>query len=109
MMIPADETAGRSAVTVFRRPPVRQSTLVRSDAGHTFDVFVRTIGSWWPVELFSAGRDRVRAVTIEQRQGGRVYETWNDGSEVDWGELRAWEPPRRFVMTWTGTPAATGS
>ena len=59
-------------VTVLRRPPVRQSTTVRSDARHTFDTFVRTIGAWWPAIPFSAGQDRVRDVTLEQRAGGRV-------------------------------------
>ncbi len=38
-----------SSVTTLRRPPVRQSTVVRSDVRHTFDVFVKTIGIWWPV------------------------------------------------------------
>jgi hypothetical protein len=46
-------------------------------------------------------------VTIEPRVGGRVYETWNDATTLDWGELVAWEPPARFTMTWTSTPAPT--
>jgi hypothetical protein len=34
----------------------------------------------------------VRDVTIEQRLGGRVYETWDDGTTVDWAvEHRGWE------------------
>jgi hypothetical protein len=74
-------------VTPLRRPPVRQSVVVRSDRRHTFGTFVSTIGIWWPVTPFSAGRDRVRDVTFEQRQGGRVYETWQDGTEIEWGEL----------------------
>jgi len=94
-------------VTPLRRPPVRQSTVVRSDREHTFDVFVRTICIWWPVNPFSAGKDRVRDVTIEPRTGGRVYETWQDGTQVTWGELLAWDPPERFVMTWTMTPVPT--
>ena len=94
-------------VTALRRPPVRQSTMVRSDPRHTFDTFVRTIGAWWPAVPFSAGQDQVRDVTVEQRAGGRVYETWADGTELDWGELLAWEPPERFVMTWAGTPVPT--
>ncbi len=106
-MTAADKPGGRSAVTALRRPPVRQSTLVRASAQHTFDTFVMTIGAWWPARQFSAGRDRVRGITMEQRQDGRVYETWDDGTEIDWGTLVAWEPPERFVMTWTGTPAAT--
>ena len=97
----------RATVVPLRRPPVRQSTVVRSDRAHTFDVFVRTIGIWWPVNPFSAGKDRVRDVTIEPRTGGRVYETWQDGTQVTWGELLAWDPPERFVMTWTMTPVPT--
>jgi uncharacterized protein YndB with AHSA1/START domain len=97
----------QAPVVPLRRPPVRQSTVVRSDREHTFDVFVRTIGIWWPVNPFSAGKDRVRDVTIEPRTGGRVYETWQDGTQVTWGELLAWDPPERFVMTWTMTPVPT--
>src|SRR5260370_7772693 len=94
-------------VTALRRPPVRQSVLVRSDQWHTFDTFVDTIGIWWPVTPFSAGKDRVRDVTFERRQGGRVFETWQDGTEVDWGEVLVWEPPARFVMTWNMAAAVT--
>jgi uncharacterized protein YndB with AHSA1/START domain len=96
-----------AAVTPLRRPPVRQAVLVRSDLAHTFDTFVRTIGVWWPLKPFSAGGERVRDVTFEQRRGGRVYETWDDGTVVVWGELLAWEPPNRFVLTWNQTPVAT--
>lgn len=100
----ADERAATMAR--LRREPVRQATLVRSGVGHTFDVFVRTIGAWWPLVPYSAGGDRVRDVTFERRPGGRVYETWEDGTTVDWGEVHIWEPPERFVMTWffTGQP-----
>ena len=103
----ANEPAERPVVTVLRRPPVRQSTLVRASAQHTFTTFVTTIGAWWPVQPFSAGQGRVRDITVEQRQGGRVYETWDDGTEVDWGALLTWQPPQRLVLTWTGTPVAT--
>jgi uncharacterized protein YndB with AHSA1/START domain len=99
-------TAG-GRVTPLRRPPVRQSVVVRGDRRHTFGTFVSMIGMWWPVTPFSAGRDRVRDVTFEQRQGGRVYETWQDGTEIEWGEVLAWEPPERFVMTWNMTSVAT--
>jgi hypothetical protein len=103
----SDEPADRSGVAALRRPPVRQAVLVRASRQHTFGSFVATIGAWWPVQPFSAGKDRVRDVTVEQRLGGRIYETWHDGTQVDWGTVTVWEPPQRFVMTWTGTPAAT--
>lgn len=89
------------------RPPIRQSTLVRSDADHTFRVFTQRLAEWWPLVPFSIGRDRVRDVTLEPRAGGRVYETWDDDTTVEWGRLLAWEPPRRFTMSWLSTPAPT--
>ncbi len=101
--MPADQPS----VIPLRRPPVRQATLVRRDIGHTFDAFVRTIGAWWPAQPFSAGQEKVRDVTVERRVGGRVYETWADGTEVPWGELLVWQPPQRFTMSWLGTPAPT--
>ena len=89
------------------RPPVRQSVLVRSARAHTSETFVATMGVWWPKNPFSAGKDRVRDVTVERHVGGRVYETWADGTEVNWGELLAWEPPGRFAMTWEIVSALT--
>lgn len=101
------EQIAPAAVTARRRPPVRKATIVRSDVAHTFDTFVRSIGVWWPTETFSAGRERVQDVTLERRAGGRVYETWNDGTVVEWGEVKAWDPPNGFTMSWSGTPRET--
>jgi hypothetical protein len=89
-------------------PPIRRSTLVRSDREHVFSVFVREIGQWWPLKPLSAGEDRVRAVVVERSVGGRVYERWADGTEVDWGEILVWDPPERFAMTWESTRYASG-
>ena len=95
-----------SNVTALRRPPVRQSITVRSSQQHTFSVFVRELGAWWPLQPFSMGKERIREVTFERELGGRVYETWHDDSEHDWGRVLIWEPHDRFAMSWniTGTP-----
>jgi hypothetical protein len=86
---------------------VRVATQVRSSIEHTFDAFVRTIGTWWPARPFSAGKDRVRDITIERQRGGRVFETWDDGTIVEWGRVTAWSPPAGFTMSWNGTPRPT--
>ena len=94
-------------VRPLARPPIRKDTIVRSDVGHTFDVFVREIGAWWPMTPYSIGPEKVVTATVEPQLGGRVYETWADGSEVTWGHVIAWEPPRVFGMTWELLPAVT--
>ena len=87
------EARAPGMVTALRRPPVRQSIVVRSGRRHTFETFVRTIGIWWPVTPFSAGRDRVRDVA--RRHGGRL------------GRSARLVPPERFVMTWNMTSVVT--
>src|SRR4029453_15288940 len=83
-----------------QRPPIRQSTMVRSSVEHTFEVFVDKLDQWWPLRTHSQGKERVASVTVERRAGGRVYETWQDGETRTWGTLLAWDPPQRFVLTW---------
>ena len=94
-------------VTTLAAPPVHQATTVRADVTRTFDVFVREIGVWWPVEPFSSGGDRARDVVMERRLGGSVVETWDDGTTHVWGELVAWDPPHGFTMSWLLTPEPT--
>jgi hypothetical protein len=105
MAAPHDRAA--AAPAALRRPPIRQATMVRSDVEHTFTVFVREIGTWWPTSTISAGREQVRSVTVEPHRGGRVYESWRDDTTVEWGRLLIWDPPHRFTMSWTCTPAPT--
>jgi len=94
-------------VATLAAPPVRQSTTVRAEVGRTFDVFVREIGTWWPVHPFSVGRDRVRDVQMDGRLGGTVVEAWHDGTTRVWGEVVAWDPPHGFTMSWLLTPEPT--
>jgi hypothetical protein len=94
-------------VATLRRPPVRQSTVIRSELTHTFAAFVRTIDRWWPLASYSRGQDRARTVILEQRVGGRFYEVWDDGTEIDWGQVVSWDPPTGFTTTWLVTGAPT--
>ena len=37
---------------------------------------------------------------MEPRTGGRWYEIGEDGSECQWGDVLAWEPPARVLLAW---------
>lgn len=84
--------------------PVVKSVDVRRSAGDAFRVFTAEMSAWWPLESHTranskAGETTVR-VTVEPRVGGRVYETLNDGRELDWGSVEAYEPGAHFAMQW---------
>ena len=80
--------------------PLRKMVTVSCSVEHAFEVFTARIGSWWPLGRYSIGQERARDCVIEPRVGGAVYETGEDGERSPWGQVLAWEPPRRFVMTW---------
>ena len=82
--------------------PVVKAVEVNCSAEEAFVIFTERIGSWWPYEkTHSVGEGKVASVTMECRLGGRVYETWGDGTTYDWAEITEWEPPARFAMDWS--------
>ncbi len=96
-------------VAAFRVPPLEKSIIVPCAPARAFQAFTAEIGQWWPLSTHSVAQDKARAVTIEPRVGGRVFETDADGGRSDWGEVLEWAPPHRLVMTWhPGRAAANG-
>ena len=79
--------------------PVRKSIRVSADPARAFDVFTSGLGRWWPRDK-GIGKLPMKAAMMETRLGGRWYEVAEDGSETNVGKIIAWDPPRRFVMTW---------
>ena len=79
--------------------PVRKTITVKTSPERAFTVF--TTGSWWPKEhsILASGSPQ-REVVIEPRVGGRWYEIGEDNSECVWGQVIAWDPPRRMVLGW---------
>jgi|CXWL01.1.fsa_nt_gi hypothetical protein len=97
-------------MSVVEIAPVIKSIEVRRSAMDAFHIFTAEIGRWWPLETHTraktAAGEVTTGVTVEPHVGGRIYETLNDGRELDWGEVDAYEPGARFAMQWTmGRPA----
>jgi uncharacterized protein YndB with AHSA1/START domain len=66
-----------------------------------FDVFTREIGLWWRHNgLFSFTRRGNGVLALEPGEGGRLTESFDDGSVFEIGRVRVWEPPQRLVLSW---------
>jgi uncharacterized protein YndB with AHSA1/START domain len=89
--------------------PVLKSVTVDGPIEHAFRVFTEGIGTWWPLDRHSVGEKRSETVTFESGTGGRIVERIEGGEESVWGEILAWEPPRRLVFTWHPGEHAAGT
>jgi DNA-binding transcriptional ArsR family regulator/uncharacterized protein YndB with AHSA1/START domain len=89
--------------------PVERRVTVKVSPERAFQVFTEGFGTWWPLGTHSIGIEEVEpgeapvapeTAVIEPREGGRVFERHADGTELGWGTVTAWEPPRRVVIAW---------
>jgi len=78
---------------------VRREITVKATPERAFEVFAARIDTWWP-RSHSVGASDLHRVVIEPRKGGRFYEEGVDGAETVWGEVLAYDPPNRLVVTW---------
>jgi uncharacterized protein YndB with AHSA1/START domain len=83
--------------TPTTRPPVVRAALVRCAVDEAFTAFTDRIGAWWPLPTHGRFGERAGGVAFD---AGRLVERSVDGEEVVWGEVLAWEPPHRLVVSW---------
>ncbi|MCP5024835.1 MAG: hypothetical protein GY929_00995 [Actinomycetia bacterium] len=78
-------------------PPVIRATWVERPPEEAFKVFTDEIGAWWPLPTHGLFGETTGGVAF---RNGRLVEQATDGRETVWGEVRAWEPPSRLVISW---------
>jgi uncharacterized protein YndB with AHSA1/START domain len=81
-------------------PPIVRSISVSWSPAEAFRRFTADFASWWPVRTHSIGGKRVRRVVFECEVGGLIFEEHQDGRRFQWGEVRAFDPPRSLRFTW---------
>jgi uncharacterized protein YndB with AHSA1/START domain len=79
--------------------PLRISFEVACDVDHAFTTWTERASAWWP-RAHTMAQNVVETIVFEPRVGGRVFERTHNGEENEWGEVTAWEPPRRLAYLW---------
>jgi uncharacterized protein YndB with AHSA1/START domain len=83
--------------------PVRKQVRVNAAPQRAFEIFTAGMKRWW-LPSHSINKSPISDIVMEPRVGGRWFERGQDGSECQWGQVLAWEPPRRLVLTWQISP-----
>lgn len=79
--------------------PVVKTVRVNADRVRAFDVFAAQMGRWWPAD-HQIGQTLFTDIIIEPKTGGRFYELSADGTECEWGYVKAYEPGERLLLAW---------
>jgi uncharacterized protein YndB with AHSA1/START domain len=57
------------------------------------------MADWWPFGSHSVFQGELARLDPPAGPGSRIVEHARDGRSQPWGEVLAWEPPRRVVFT----------
>jgi hypothetical protein len=82
---------------------VRQSVHVELPPSEAFRLFTDGISEWWPLaEGNSYGGDRAYSIFLEPVIGGRFFERFVDGDEMQVGTVLSCSPPDRIPLSASG-------
>lgn len=73
--------------------------MVACSPEHAFTTWTGKASFWWPPQ-HTVSHEKGVKIVFEPRVGGRIFERAPDGREIDWGEITAWDPPRRLRYLW---------
>jgi uncharacterized protein YndB with AHSA1/START domain len=76
---------------------IEKTLLLPCEPAHAFSLLTEQAGNWWPSDRRHT-KDPSSAILIEH--GGRFFERAADGTEVELGVVRIFEPPSRLVLDW---------
>jgi uncharacterized protein YndB with AHSA1/START domain len=79
--------------------PVKKTLTVAATPQKAFEVFTAGFDRWWP-RSHSIGEAPLKTAVIEPHKGGRWYGLLENGTEAEWGDVLAWEPPTRLLLAW---------
>lgn len=84
--------------------PIEIMVIVPRPVDAAFDAFTQRLSDWWPLDTHSIGPSLGEAppetVVVEAREGGRIFEDSDTGTERLWGRITAYEPGRALAFTW---------
>ena len=82
---------------------VRRHVVVSAPVAEAFASFTKRFGDIKPAE-HNLLRSPIVETVFEEKVGGHIYDRGEDGSEVRWARILAFDPPNRVVFSWDISP-----
>jgi uncharacterized protein YndB with AHSA1/START domain len=81
--------------------PIVSTIEVPCSQQRAFDVFIREMGSWWPLHKRSMSLKSghsPKGLNVDPRRGGKIVEIGDDGTEHHWGTIQTLRPHDLIAM-----------
>lgn len=78
--------------------PIRCVVVISGPAEQVFHHFVHQIGRWWPMGYTWSGA-KFATARIDKHPGGKWFEISKDGTHLEWGEVRSFQPGEAIVLS----------
>ncbi len=66
-----------------------------------FDIFVKEMGTWWPLDKRSMSMKNghpAKSLRVDAKQGGQIVEIGHDDTEHLWGTIKSYDPHNAISM-----------
>ncbi|MFK8031574.1 MAG: SRPBCC domain-containing protein [Gammaproteobacteria bacterium] len=81
---------------------------IEAPAAKVWEALTSDIGKWWPADFYAGGEDGSRGFVLEQQPGGRMYEQWDNGGGVLWGNVVGLNPGKKLEVLGSVFPSFGG-
>ncbi len=89
--------------------PISFTIEVPCPQAQAFDIFIRDMGSWWPLDKRAMSKmagSAAKELRVDPTQGGKIVEFGEDGSEHHWATITEYDPHDALAMAFhMGLPA----
>ncbi len=85
--------------TIAANQEVLVETKIKASPATVWKALTDDIGLWWPAEFYIGGTEGARSYSLEARPGGRVYEEWDEGGGLLWGQVCTAVPEKMLQAT----------
>lgn len=69
------------------QPEIKLETRIAAAPETVWEALTDKAGEWWPAEFYIGGEPGKRSYHLEAWPGGRVYEEWEGGGGLLWGQV----------------------
>ena len=81
--------------------PIIRTIEVPCSQEKAFDIFVKEMGTWWPLDKRSMSMKNghpAKSLRVDAKQGGQIVEIANDDTEHLWGTIKFYDPHNAISM-----------